>query len=327
MISVVIATYNRQRLLERTLRALEEQHVPADGFEVIVADNGSTDGTAARLAEARARGRLDLRVLTVSEPGKSVALNAAMPQARGDVLAFTDDDVVPEPDWLPAVGRAFEAPEVDFVAGRILPLWEVPPPAWLSPALYGVIAVPDGGPDRRAIEGTGSGIMPIGTNLAVRRRVIERLGGWRTDLGKLRGTLRTGEDHEFFVRMLRAGCRGVYEPAARVGHLVPASRLRQSYFRDWFYGNGRVVALLEEDYPTTRRYVLGVPGYLWRAAARDLGRAAHAFAAGRTAERFAGGVRLRWFAGYLRQRWSLRLKPGPRLSAEPPSSADADAPA
>jgi len=320
VISVVIATYNRRSLLERTLGALEEQRVPRDGFEVIVADNGSTDDTSALLAVVQSRGRIDLRVVTVAEPGKSVALNVAMPQAKGDVLAFTDDDVVPEPEWLAAIERAFEAAEVDFVAGRILPLWEAPPPAWLSPALYGVVAVPDGGPDRQVIGGTGSSIMPIGTNLALRRDVVDRLGGWRTDLGKLRGTLRTGEDHEFFVRMLRAGCRGVYEPGARVGHFVPAGRLRQAYFREWFRGNGRVVALLEEEYPTTRRYVLGVPGYLWRTAFRDLGRAARAAVSGSAADRFASGVRLRWFAGYLQQCWSRRRRPGLRLSAEPTSS-------
>ena len=319
MISVLIATYNRRSLLERTLGALEEQHVPAGGFEVIVADNGSTDGTATLLEQVCRRGRVDLHVLRVSDPGKSLALNAAMPRARGDVLAFTDDDVVPEPGWLNAIEDAFRSPEVDFAAGRILPLWEMPPPAWLSPALYGVIAVPDGGPHRRRIEGTGSPVMPIGTNLAVRRRVMDRLGGWRTDLGKLRGTLRTGEDHEFFVRMLRAGCRGVYEPSARVRHFVPAERLDRAYFRDWFYGNGQVVAMLEREYPTTSRYVLGVPGYLWRAAARDLADAARAAAAGREAERFAGTVRLRWFAGYLRQCWTSRLAPALRLSAEPTS--------
>ena len=320
MISVVIATYNRRSLLERTLGALEAQRVPRGGFEVILADNGSTDGTSALLAAVQARGRVDLRVVTVAEPGNSAALNVAMPQATVDVLAFTDDDVVPDPGWLEALERAFEAPEVDFVAGRILPIWEAPPPAWLSPALYGVIAVPDGGPDRREIEGTNSSIMPIGTNLALRRGVIDRLGGWRTDLGKLRGTLRTGEDHEFFVRMLRAGCRGVYEPAARVEHFVPASRLRQAYFREWFRGNGRVVALLEEEYPTTRRYVLAVPGYLWRTAARDLARAARAAVSGSPADRFASSARLWWFAGYLQQCWRLRLKPGLRLSAEPTSS-------
>lgn len=317
MISVVIATYNRRPLLERTLRALEQQRVPRDRFEVVVANNGSTDGTAELLADAQARRAIDLRVVDVAEPGKSVALNAAFPHARGGILAFTDDDVVPEPGWLAAIERAFEAPEVDFVAGRILPRWEAPPPPWLSPALYGVIAVADGGTERRVIDSTASGIMPIGTNLALRRRVMERLGGWRTDLGKLRGTLRTGEDHELFVRMLRAGCRGIYEPDARVGHLVPAARLDQRYFREWFHGNGRVVALLEDDYPTTRRYLLGVPGYLWRAAARDAGALLRASALRRPADRFASAVRLRWFAGYVRQRWGRRFRPGPRLSAEP----------
>ena len=64
--------------------------------------------------------------------------------------------------------------------------------------------------------------MPIGANMAIRRSVVERVGGWNPALGKLDGTLRTGEDHEFALKMFDAGLVGVYEPRAEVAHRVPA---------------------------------------------------------------------------------------------------------
>ena len=140
----------------------------------------------------------------------------------------------PDQDWLAGLARAVEETGADYVAGRILPIWEVTPPAWMSPPLYGVLAIPDNGVRRLPITADGaSSVMPIGANMAVRASVVTRLGGLRTDLGKLDGSLRTGEDHEFFLRLLRAGCHGTYEPSALVRHLVPAARLHRGYFRRW----------------------------------------------------------------------------------------------
>jgi glycosyltransferase involved in cell wall biosynthesis len=316
VISVVIATYNRRTLLERTLRALEEQSLSPGSFEVVVADNGSTDGTGELLESLRAEGRLEIHTIRVTEPGKSFALNVAVTRARGEVLALTDDDVIPERGWLEALAALFERTDVDFAAGRILPLWEKEPPAWLSPALYGVLAVADGGESPLRLTGPGDPVMPIGANMAVRRQVVQRLGGWRTDLGKLRGTLRTGEDHEFYLRMLRAGCVGAYEPAARVRHLVPAERLQRSYFRRWFRDNGRIVALLEREFPTSARYVLGVPAYMWRQTAADLLRLSMAALEPDPARRFGHEVRLRWFLGYLQQTWGARRKTETQVTAQ-----------
>jgi cellulose synthase/poly-beta-1,6-N-acetylglucosamine synthase-like glycosyltransferase len=185
-------------------------------------------------------------ILFVAEPGKSHAVNAALRLTRGDLVAFTDDDVRPDPEWLAGLARGIEDTGADFVAGRILPTWEITPPTWMSPSLYGVLAIPDNGVARLSITSDGpSNVMPIGANMAVRASVIARLGGLRTDLGKLEGSLRTGEDHEFFLRLLHAGCRGTYEPSALVRHLVPASRLDRGYFRRWLLQNGGDVARLE----------------------------------------------------------------------------------
>jgi glycosyltransferase involved in cell wall biosynthesis len=319
-ISVVIATRNRARLLGETLAAIVRQNDPGCPFEIVVVDNGSSDNTLA-VVETVARGaNVPVRCLSETKPGKSYALNTAFSRASGDLLVLTDDDVLPTSGWLRAYADVFRTSPVDFAAGRIVPLWEAQPPRWLSPALYGVLAVPDGGPTRVRLSGAPSDtIMPIGANMAIRRSVVERVGGWNPALGKLDGTLRTGEDHEFALKMFDAGLTGVYEPRAEVAHRVPADRLRRSYFRQWFAENGAIEAGLEIDHPTTSRYIMDVPAYLWRAAAGDVVLALCAMLSVNRARLAAAEMRLVWFVGYVRARRSRpRAIPRSTMSATAP---------
>jgi glycosyltransferase involved in cell wall biosynthesis len=303
--SVVIATRNRAPLLAQTLDALAGQRWPADRFEILVADNGSTDGTRNVVEQAAAQGAPLIRYFRVETPGKSRAVNAALDLTRGDLIAFTDDDVTAEPEWLERLAAAFHETDADYVTGRILPRWESPPPPWLSAALFGVLAIPDNG-DRRLTLGPsedGSHVMPIGANMAVRASVLRRIGGLRQDLGKLSGTLRTGEDHELFLRLVRAGCRGVYEPSARVRHFVPRERLERHYFRRWLYQNGRDVAGLDRVYAPLVRRLFGVPRYLWKRAATDAAGTVAAAVRRDEPRRFNALGRLVWFGGYVRASW------------------------
>ena len=303
MISVVIATRDRAALLASTLEALAVQESPGCPFEVLVVDNASTDETPA-VVESAARRGLPVVYFYEAKSGKSHALNAAVLRARGDILVFTDDDVLPSPGWLAAYRRAFEETGADYAAGRILPLWEAPPPRWLSPALYGVLAVPDGGTERLTIlKGVNDDVMPLGANMAIRRHVLDRVGGWNPELGKLQGTLRTGEDHDFSLKMIRAGFTGVYDPAACVQHRVPPERLRLGYFQRWFHDNGAIEAQMEDDYPTTERYVLNVPRYLWRQVLVDVLRFVRAVFTVDYPGAVANEMRLAWFTGYIRDRW------------------------
>jgi glycosyltransferase involved in cell wall biosynthesis len=301
LISVIIATHNRSALLATTLDAIARQRWPRESTEVIVADNGSTDDTRAVVEAACAAG-LPVRYLFERRPGKSYAVNAALAVTRGELIAFTDDDVQPEPDWLDALAHAASQTGVDFVAGRIVPIWECPPPDWMSPALHGVLAVPDNGTAPLPIVTSTSGVMPIGANMAVRSDVIARIGGLRTDLGKLEGTLRTGEDHEFFLRLLHGGYRGTYEPSALVRHLVPASRLRRGYFGRWLFQNGVDVARVERSFASSVPRLFVVPRYLWRQAAADFFTMVAPMTEG-GAKRFASALRVLWFVGYVGESW------------------------
>jgi len=315
-ISVLIATRNRAELLRSTLDAIVRQD-PGCGFEVVVADNASTDHTRAVVDAVARDTSVPVRYVLEATPGKSHALNRIIPIADGDLLVLTDDDVLPAPGWLRSYVSTFERTGADFAAGRILARWEAPQPRWLSPALHAVLAIADGGASSVSLSGAPSDpIMPIGANMAIRRHVIDRVGALNPSLGKLHGTLRSGEDHEFALKMFAASLRGVYEPRASVEHRVPADRLRRSYFRRWFFANGGVEAVLESDHPTTSRYLLDIPGYLWRQAATDVARLAAAALTLNPARWTAAEMRFVWFASYAWTRWTgSRKRLGPQPSA------------
>lgn len=309
MISVVIATRDRARLLDSTLNALSHQEWPGCPFEILVVDNASRDETPAVVAAAARRGPAPIVYLREEKPGKSHALNTAVAHARGDLLAFTDDDMLPcSAAWLAVYARTLAETGADYATGRILPLWEALPPRWLSPALYGAVGISDGGTRRLHLgRNLNEHIMPLGGNMALRRHVLDRIGGWNPDLGKLQGTLRTGEDHDFGMRMVNAGFSGVYEPEASMYHRVPADRLRLRYFRRWFYENGSIVAGLEQEHLTATRFLLHVPRYLVRQFVTDLLATVWSILTGQTRRATAGAMRLVWFAGYLRGRRQARV--------------------
>jgi glycosyltransferase involved in cell wall biosynthesis len=276
-LSVLLCTYNRAGLLTRTLAALSDTHAPDDcRVEVVVVDNNSTDTTREVVREAATAAPWPIRYAVEPAQGKSYALNKALSMARGDVLALTDDDVLPSRDWLARIVEQFRTRDIVFVFGKVLPLWDAPPPPELltmaARDIWGPLALIDYGDEPTEYSGDSFGKqrLPIGANFAVRRDAVEAAGGWRTDLGKVDNSLIAGEDRELCVRMYRSGLyRGLYDPGNSVRHLVPASRLRRSYFRRWFFWHGRTMARMTAAvYPEVNLasvpHVAGVPRFLYR---------------------------------------------------------------
>jgi glucosyl-dolichyl phosphate glucuronosyltransferase len=284
-LSVLICTFDRARLLEQTLTSLQ-QATPPDhcDVEVIVVDNNSSDDTPAVVRRARNAGPFPIRYLVERQQGKSYALNSGLAIAHGDVIALTDDDVLPARDWLRRICANFRSADVVFVFGKVLPRWEVPPPPEMltrrARDIWGPLALIDYGDEavHYEAESFGKKRLPVGANLAIQRQAIERVGGWRTDLGRVDNTLIAGEDRELCVRLYQCGLySGIYDPTVVVKHRVPASRLTRRYFRTWFFWHGRTLARMADavylDLDLTRVPSLaGVPRFVYREFLQQLGR-------------------------------------------------------
>lgn len=282
--SILICTFNRARLLRVTLTALQALTLPPEcEVEIIVIDNNSSDNTPSVIAAAAAASNIPLRTAHETRQGKSFALNRGLAMARGDIVALTDDDVWTSQEWLERIVAAFRAHDVTFVFGKVLPRWSrLPPPELLTrpaQAIWGPLAIVDYGdePARYTPESAGQRL-PIGANLALARNALVRIGGWRTDLGKVNNTLISGEDHEIFMRLRRHGLySGYYDPGVTVRHFIPSARLTRAYFRQWFFWNGKTQALMLSDlHPqldmTRVPTIAGVPRFLYRQSLSQLWR-------------------------------------------------------
>jgi glucosyl-dolichyl phosphate glucuronosyltransferase len=257
-ITVIVCTFNRCEMLLGTLESVAASKVPAHvSWEVLVVDNNSNDRTREVVDQFLVHYSDRFRYIFEPAPGKSYALNTGIRQARGDVLAFMDDDVTVKPTWLWNLTSALDGGEWAGSGGRTLPAVDFSPPTWLSlkePYNQGGIlaALFDLGNDPRELDRA-----PYGANMAFRKIMFEKFGLFRTDLGPSpnRSTPRPNEDTEFGRRLMAGGERLRYEPEAIAYHPVPKDRIEKRYFLRWWYDFGR--AGIRESRKSS--YVWGIP--------------------------------------------------------------------
>lgn len=197
-VSVVVPSYCRPALLDRCLAALGRQQLPASDYEIIVVHDGPS-ADARQLVERRADDLPDGPLLHYFEPphgGPAAARNLGSRNAAGTIIAFTDDDTVPEPDWL-VRGLAAFAPDVDALWGRVLvPLRE-------NPTDY-------------EIDAARLSLAQFATaNCFCRKSVLEAVGGFDE-----RFALAWREDADLYFRLLKRNARVVHVPEAVVVHPV-----------------------------------------------------------------------------------------------------------
>lgn len=260
--TVAICTHGRCDLLGRTLERMTTLRIPSGiEWEVLVVDNNSSDATPALLESFRVR--LPLRATFEPRPGKSFAANRAVREARGDIILWTDDDVLVDPDWLVSYHRAVHRhPDVGIFGGPIDPWFDGTPPRWLKrafPEVANTYAILDLGPEPIPFS---HDVYPYGANMALRRSLHLR-EPFDTRIGPSPSTLMRGEEMVLVRKLLDAGEKGVWVPDARVRHFIPKERQTVRYLRRYFIGSGQVVAYLDE--PPGRR-LLGRPPWLWKEA-------------------------------------------------------------
>jgi GT2 family glycosyltransferase len=219
--SVVVPTRNRADWLRRCLDGLERQTLDRHEFEVIVADNGSTDGTRA-LVEQMLDECDHLRYVYVGAVGPSPARNAGLAVARADIIAFTDDDAVADPDWLAALLDGHRRwPDAGALSGRTELRFRSRAPSWFSDDLATWYSARDLGPSPRLLEHE----CPWGVNASVRADVARAIGGFDHTLGPGPRAWLVNEDLDFFERVRAAGHDIGYVPDALVLHDVVPQRL------------------------------------------------------------------------------------------------------
>lgn len=261
-LTVAVCTWNRAPLLDRTLARMRDLRLPPGAtWDLLVVNNNCTDDTDAVIA--RHQPHLPLTRLFEAKQGQSNARNCAIDAAAGDLLVWTDDDVLVDPDWLGQYAAAAERfPDAGFFGGTVDPWYEVPPPRWVArnfAALQGPFAVRQLGPGVRPL---AAGEQVFGANMAFRTPLLKQ-ARFDPTLGRVGAGMLSGDDTELIARLKRAGHAGVWVGPARVEHYIPAERMTTGYVWKFFHGLGRTNQRLAPHERGTAT-LLGAPRWVVR---------------------------------------------------------------
>jgi len=232
--------------------------VPVDlSWELIIVDNNSRDETKRVVHDFIDSSRFCCKYVFEGVQGKTYALNRGVKEAKGDIIALTDDDVIVDKNWLLNIENAFKENNIACVGGKILPIWEKPQPKWLDGrCLLDILALVDLGNEMMKLS------KPIvwGANLSMKSYVFKKYGYFDTSLGHTGAKIYGTEDTEMVQTILNHNETVIYSPNVLVYHCIPGKRLKRSYFRKWVYDKGQLKAIRLGKY--TKRNLMGIP-YLW----------------------------------------------------------------
>jgi len=255
-LSVVVCTRNQSGYLRKVLGSLRAQALPREAFEVIVVDNGSTDATRPAAESFRDMG--NLRYVHDPVVGLSHARNTGWRKARGEIVAYLDDDAVARPDWLARLRDAYRTlrPRPACAGGPIRPIWEIEKPSWLDRELEHYLGIVDW--LRPAMFLDEDLLYLPGSNVSYLRSVLEESGGFPLGLGRKGPSLLSNEEL-WMQSFLRSRGRPIwYDPEIVVHHHVKARRLTPTWFTKRYFWQGVSDVLLEAEISHWRA---GRPGH------------------------------------------------------------------
>ena len=203
--------------------------------EIIVVDNNSNDDTHSVFEQIEHLYKSPIKYIFEKKTGLSHARNRGIREAKGNVIAFTDDDVLVDRNWVMSLHNAYKQHDgVACVGGKILPVWETPKPDWLKPGLYPYFALLDYGDSFIYLDKPDV----WGANISFASAMFHKYGLFDTNLGRRPGKLYTCEETEFLYRLQKAGEKILYSPASIVHHVIPSHRMTKKYLRKWAFDQG-----------------------------------------------------------------------------------------
>ena len=226
-VSVIIPSYNRARMLGVTIESFINQDYPTGFFEIIIADNNSTDNTREVVAEWQSRSAVPITYLFEKRQGVHYARNSAAKLATGEILYFTDDDMIADNKLLSEVVSVFSLdPLLGAATGRVLPKWESEPPEWILKLCYnGWLSIFDELGEGIKIEEYDLGVYSC--HQAIRRDAFFRSGGFNPEstCSDYIGDGETGLN----IKLKALGYKFGYTSKSLIYHMIPPSRMNQDY--------------------------------------------------------------------------------------------------
>ena len=242
-ITMVIPTFNRSDLLKNLLMTLKKQTISQDEFEILVVDNGSTDGTMS-VAESFFSEFRNIRYFFEEKPGLHEGRHRGLREAVSDILVYCDDDIEPIPTWLEAIQNSFKDPEVVLVGGKNLPKWENDPPKWIVKKYekgeshgkcLSYLSVLDFGDEIMEIDP----LYVWGCNFSIRKQTLIEAGGFHPDSMPEDLIMYRGDGETHVSRWIKEkGMKAIYNPKASVYHFVPEYRMTLNYFKKRAFNQG-----------------------------------------------------------------------------------------
>lgn len=220
LISVVVCTYNRSALLSDCLYSLVGQNAEKQLFEILIVDNKSTDDTI-EVAQRFINKYENIRLIHENKLGLGNARNRGWKQAKGEYVAYTDDDCKLPDDWISTAIKIINNVRPSVFGGPVRPFYNSEKPKWYLDQ-YGSLVLK--GPARRLEKNE----FLFGGNFFIRKKLIENLGGFSTALGMRGKQLGYGEE-TFLLRQIFNECpkeKVFYDPTLYVLHLVRKEKMR-----------------------------------------------------------------------------------------------------
>lgn len=238
-ISVVICTYNRAAYIREALQSLYDQTLSKELFEVIIANNNSTDNTK-EVVQQFITQHSGTHFIYVDEftQGASFARNTGAALAKAPLLCFMDDDAIANADYLERIVNFFEQyKDADGLGGRIIPKYIPEEPKWMSFYVSSLVGNFD---YSKEVCVFAEGKYPLESNMIIKTADFRNVNGFNTELPGVVGTLRIGgEGKEFFYKLQSAGKKIYYDPNIIVQHIVETKKLTKEYMYRVASGIGR----------------------------------------------------------------------------------------
>lgn len=256
LISVIVCTYNRCESLRLTLDSLLQQEYDCNlDYEIIIVDNNSNDKTKSTVESFASYFNNQIRYIFEVKQGLPNARNKGIGEAKGNIIAFTDDDCIVDKKWLGVINKIMGNEEVQCATGKIIPIWKNSPPSWFSSRIKTVLPDIDEGEEIKIVNNV------TGANMIFKKEIFEKIG--------LFDTFYTIAEDTIFSLRVKKMFPIWYYPTLKIFHSIEDKRTTKEYFRKWYSRSGISIAIIESRFKLPNKTFFRIPLWIYKKFIRD----------------------------------------------------------